>query len=175
MIVITDPKNFDFDFDWPKNIDETLKHGIEFIIKRNESLAENKIKNETEQLLLKYKHGNNIHEHGKSKTNEMQKFALNLSQRLEFISPNKHVAFQKLSIYYTWKNIRKQCKNSKLEIIAPPMNHEFELPGSYSDLNIQDYIEYIIKKHKIVTTICLIHVYTNRINNRLVFKITNTR
>ena len=28
-------------------------------------LAENKMKNETEQLLLKYKHGNNIHEHGK--------------------------------------------------------------------------------------------------------------
>ena len=36
-----------------------------FIIKINEHLAENKIKNETEKLLLKYKHGNNIHEHGK--------------------------------------------------------------------------------------------------------------
>ena len=29
----------------------------------NESLAENKIKNKIEQLLLKYKHGNSIHEH----------------------------------------------------------------------------------------------------------------
>ena len=28
----------------------------------NESLAENKMKNEIEQLLLKYKHTNNIHE-----------------------------------------------------------------------------------------------------------------
>ena len=36
-----------------------------FIIKINEHLAENKIKNETEKLLLKYKHGNNFHEHGK--------------------------------------------------------------------------------------------------------------
>ena len=36
-----------------------------FIIKSNESLAENKIKKEIEQLLLEYKHGNDIHEHGK--------------------------------------------------------------------------------------------------------------
>ena len=65
MIVIRDPKTFCFNFDWPKYVDENLKHGIEFIIKSNESLAENKIKNEIEQLLLKYKRENNIHEHGK--------------------------------------------------------------------------------------------------------------
>ena len=35
------------------------------IKKSNKSLTENKIKNEIEQLLLKYKHGNNIHEHRK--------------------------------------------------------------------------------------------------------------
>ena len=60
-IVVRDPKTFYFHFDWPKNVDENLKHEIKFIIKSNESLAENKIKNETEQLLSKYKHGNNIH------------------------------------------------------------------------------------------------------------------
>ena len=48
-----------------KDVHENLKHEIEFIIKSNESLAENKIKNEIEQLLLKEKHGNDIHEHGK--------------------------------------------------------------------------------------------------------------
>ena len=53
MIVIRDPKTFCFNFDWPKNVDQNVKHEIEFIIKINESLAENKIKNETEQLLLK--------------------------------------------------------------------------------------------------------------------------
>ena len=63
MIVIRDLKTFCFNFDWPQGVDENLKHEIEFIIKSNESLAENKIKNETEQLLLKCKHGNNIHEH----------------------------------------------------------------------------------------------------------------
>ena len=58
-------QEFFFNFDWPKYVSENLKHEIEFIIKTNESLAENKIKNEIEQLLLKYKHGNNSQEHGK--------------------------------------------------------------------------------------------------------------
>ena len=65
MIVIRDPKIFCFNFNWSKTVDENLKHETEFIIKSSESLAENKIKYEIEQLLLKYKHTNNIHEHGK--------------------------------------------------------------------------------------------------------------
>ena len=65
MIVIRDPKPFCFNFDCSKDNDENLKHEIEFITKSNESVAENKIKNEIEQLLLKCKHGNNIHEHVK--------------------------------------------------------------------------------------------------------------
>ena len=65
MIMIRDPKIFQFHFDWPKDVDEGLKYEIEFTIKSNESLAENKIKSKIEQLLLKCKHGNNIHEHRK--------------------------------------------------------------------------------------------------------------
>ena len=34
-----------------------------------------------------------------------------------------------------------------------------------------DHVEYIIKKHETLTTIFPIHVYINRIKNRLVFKI----
>ena len=41
-----------------------MKHEIEFIIKTNQPLADNKIKNKIEQFLLKYKPGNNIHEYG---------------------------------------------------------------------------------------------------------------
>ena len=65
MILIRDTKTFCFHFDCPKDFDENLKHKIELIIRINESLAENKIKNEIEQLLLKHKQGNDIHEHGK--------------------------------------------------------------------------------------------------------------
>ena len=64
-IVIRDPNTFYSGFDWSRNVNENLKHDINFIIKSNESLAENKTKNENEQLLLKYRHGNNIHEHQK--------------------------------------------------------------------------------------------------------------
>ena len=50
-----------------------------------------------------------------SKTNEPHKYPLNLSQRLDLRSSNKHVALQSLSVYYTWKNIKKFIKtiNSK--------------------------------------------------------------
>ena len=61
-----------------------------------------------------------------SKTNESHKFVLNLSQRLDLRSSNKHVALQNLSIYYTWKIIRKQYKNNKLKIISPTWNDEFK-------------------------------------------------
>ena len=107
-----------------------------------------------------------------NKISEPHKFVLNLSQRLDLRSSGKHVSLQNLSIYYTWEYIRKQYKNNKLKIIAPTWNNEFELPdGSYYFSDIQDYIEYIIKKHETLTTIPPIHVYINRINNRLVFKI----
>ena len=38
---------------------------LNLLKKSNKSLAENKMKNKIEQLLSKYKHGNDIHEHGK--------------------------------------------------------------------------------------------------------------
>ena len=50
-----------------------------------------------------------------SKTNEPHKFVLNLSQRLDLRVSNEHVALQNLSIYYMWKNIRKQYKSNKLK------------------------------------------------------------
>ena len=65
MIVISGPKTFYFNFHWLEDVDVNLKRNIKSIIKSNESLAANRIKNEIEQLLSKCKHGNNIHEHRK--------------------------------------------------------------------------------------------------------------
>ena len=94
-----------------------------------------------------------------SKTNEPHKFVLNSSQRIDLRSSDKHVSLKNLPIYYTWKNIRKQYKNSKLKIITPTWNDEFELPGgSYCVSDIQDYLEFIIKKHETFTAIPPIHV-----------------
>ena len=94
-----------------------------------------------------------------SKSNEPNKFVLNLSRRLDLRSSNKHVALQNLSIYYAGKNIRKQYKNNKLKIVAPTWNDKFELPdGSYSASDTQNYIEFIIKKHETLTIVPPIHV-----------------
>ena len=43
--------------------------------------------------------------------------------------------------------------------------------GSYNISEIQDYIEYIIKKHETIGENAPILIYTNTINNRIVFKI----
>ena len=106
-----------------------------------------------------------------SKTSEPHKIVFKLSQRLDLRILDKHVTLQNVSVYYKWKNIRKPYKNNTLKIIVSTWNDEFELPdGSYSVSDIQD-IEFIIKKHETLITIPPIHVYINRINKRLVFKI----
>ena len=108
----------------------------------------------------------------KSKTNEPHKFVLNLSQTLDLRSLDKSLLFKIYLFISRVKNIRKQYTNNKFKMIAPTWNDEFELPnGSYSVSDIQNYIEYIIKKHETLTAIPPIHAYINRINNRLVFKI----
>ena len=57
-------------------------------------------------------------------------------------------------------------------MIAPTWNDAFELQdGLYSASDVQDYIEYILKKHETLTKIPPIHVYINGFNNRLVFKL----
>ena len=77
-----------------------------------------------------------------------------------------------LSIYYTWKNIKSQYNNNKFKISAPTWNDEFDLPdGFHSISDIQDYFEFIIKKHKTFTENPPIQIYPNKIKNRIVFKV----
>ena len=67
---------------------------------------------------------------------------------------------------------KKLYKNNKFKILAPTWNEEIELPdGSYSRSDIQDYFEYIIKKHGTVTHNPSIRIYLNKIENRITFKI----
>ena len=54
------------------------------------------------------------------------------------------------------------------------MREEFKLPdGSYSMLDIQDYFEYILKKHSKNVDNPSIIIYVNKIENRITFKIKN--
>ena len=59
-----------------------------------------------------------------------------------------NLASLNLSIYYTWKTIKGLCNNNKFKISAPTRNDIFSSPdGSCSVSDIQDYFEYILKKH----------------------------
>ena len=103
-----------------------------------------------------------------NKTNEPRKFVPNLTKRLDLRSSSKHFALHNLPIYYTWKNIRQQYKNSEHRIVASTWNDEFyQADGCYSVSNIRDYLEYIIKKQEILSTNLPIRIHNNRINNRI--------
>ena len=79
-----------------------------------------------------------------------------------------------LSIYYTWKNIKSLYNNNKFKISAPTWSEEFELPdGSYSVSDIQDYFEYILKKHSETVDNPSIRIYVNKIENRITFQTKN--
>ena len=109
-----------------------------------------------------------------SKTSEYHVLVLKLTDKLDLRRGQKTVALSNLSIYYTWKNVKSSYNNSKFKISAPMWSEEFELPdGSYSISDIQDYFEYILKKHSESVDNPSIRMYINRIENRITFKIKN--
>ena len=99
---------------------------------------------------------------------------LKLTSSLDLRIGEKVILLSNLSIYYTWKNIKSSYINNKFKISAPTSNEEFNLPdGSYSVSNIQDYFEYILKKHGENINKPPIQMYVNKIENRITFKIKN--
>ena len=60
-----------------------------------------------------------------SKTSDPHRLFLNLTDKINLSRSDKYVALSNLSIYYTWKNIKKSYKNNKSCISAPTWNEEF--------------------------------------------------
>ena len=54
-----------------------------------------------------------------SKTSDSHRLFLNLREIINLKRSDKYVALSNLSIYYTWKNIKRSYKNNKFEISAP--------------------------------------------------------
>ena len=62
------------------------------------------------------------------------------------------------------ENIKSVYNNNKFKISAPTWNDEFDLPdGSYSISDIQDYFEYIIKRHETIADNQPVQIYVNKI------------
>ena len=71
-----------------------------------------------------------------------------------------------------WKNIKSAYNNNNFKISNPTWNGEFDLSdGLYSISDIQDYFEYMIKKHETIADNPPIQFYINKIKNCILFKI----
>ena len=108
-----------------------------------------------------------------SKSNESNKFLYPFTDKLNLKNPNsKNAGLVNLSIYYTWENIKPAYGNNKFKVSVPICNDTFDLPdGSYSISDIQDYFEYVIKKHETIAKNLPVQIYWNKIKNRIVSKI----
>ena len=83
----------------------------------------------------------------KSKISDPHRLLLNITDKIDLKRKYKYIALSNLSIYYTWKNIKKSYKNNRFKLSALTWNEELELlDGSCSISNIQDYFEYILGK-----------------------------
>ena len=89
---------------------------------------------------------------------------LKLTSKLDLRIGEKVIALSNLSIYYTWRNIKSSYNSNKFKISAPTWNDEFELPGG-------SYFKYILKKHGENVNKPSLHIYVNKIENRITFKI----
>ena len=106
-----------------------------------------------------------------SKTPKPHVLILKLTNKLDLRIGKKVIPLSNFSIYYTWKNIKSSYNNNKFKISAPTWNDEFELPdGSYSISNIQDYFEYILKKHGESVDKPPVQIHVNKIGLHLKLK-----
>ena len=102
-----------------------------------------------------------------SKTNEPHRFRSSLADKPNLKNPSKKIALGNLTIYYTWKSIKSAYNNNKFKISTPTWNDTFDLTDVfYSIADIQDYFEFIIKKHETLTENAPVQIYPNKIKDR---------
>ena len=109
-----------------------------------------------------------------SRTSKPHILILKLINKLHLRIGKKVIALSNLSIYYTRENIKHSYNNNKFKISAPTSNDQFELTdGSCSISDIQDYFQYILKKHGEDIDTPSMQIHVNKIENRVTFKIKN--
>ena len=107
-------------------------------------------------------------------TSNSHVLVLKLTNKLDLRIGEKIIALSNLSIYYTRKNIKSSYNNNKFKISAPTRNDKVELPDElHSASDIQDYLEYIFKKHWKYIDKPSVQIYVNKIENSVTVKIKN--
>ena len=107
-----------------------------------------------------------------SKTPKPHVLILKLTNKLNLRIGKNAIAWSNPRVYYTWKNIKSSYNDNKFKISTPTWDDEFELrDGSYSVSNIQDYCDYILKKHGESVDKPPVQIYVNKIENRITFQI----
>ena len=98
-----------------------------------------------------------------SKTSEPHVLILKLTDKLDLRRGEKNVVLLNLSIYYAWKNMKILYINNKFKVSAPKWD------VSYSGSDIQNYFEYILKKHHEKIDNPSERIYENKIEDRITF------
>ena len=114
---------------------------------------------------------------GNNETSDPYRLLLNLSNKINLKAIDKYVALSNLIIYFHlsinslyMEKIKNSYRNTKFKISGKTWNEKSELPdGSCSESDVQNYLEYIIKKHNTLTNNPPITIYVNKIENRIMF------
>ena len=61
-------------------------------------------------------------------TSEPHVLMLKLTNKLDLRIDEKIIALSNLSIYYTWKNVKRSYNNNKFKISGPTWHERFKLP-----------------------------------------------
>ena len=62
------------------------------------------------------------------KTSASHRLILNLTDKMNLKRSDKYVALSNLSIYFTWKDVKRFSKNKKFNISTPTLNEKINLP-----------------------------------------------
>ena len=96
---------------------------------------------------------------------------LNLTDKINLKICDKYVAPSDLSIYYTWKKVKKWCKSNKFKISAPTWNEELNyLMDQILDQILKIILSISYKKNGEKTAKPSRGICINEIENRIKIK-----
>ena len=104
-----------------KNLQNKI-HEITYFLYQEKEVTKKVYNNIINSINVSYKIDTILMNSENSKTTNPYGLLLNLSEKTNLKMRDKYVALSNLSIYNTWKNIKKLYKNNKLQISVPASN-----------------------------------------------------